>query len=219
MYDRVGLLFVLAAGITIVVMLGLTQSASAATTIISTSTTVGNYTVNAGDKLQVSPGVTMTVTDTFKNFGTVDNDGTIDLKDSKVRRGASTFNNFAGAVLNNFNQIKSSWPEGEGEFSTRTLTNAGMIKNYGNLGFGFYNNTGTIINTGGIFSSTASEFMQGGLRNKGTFENYGSLSANFLNQGFTLNNGSLGFGGGGGGNDFGATLINFGNISGHSFEP
>ncbi len=194
------------------------QSAFAATTIISTDTTVANVTVNAGDLYQINPGITLTVTDTFNNFGTVDNDGTIHLKDTKLRGGFSTFNNDAGATLNNFNRILLSASDFEGEFAYRSLTNVGSIKNFGNIWLGFLNNTGTIVNDGEIRSGAASEGAQPGFLNDGTLENNGDLIARFRNLGFATNNGTINFGATDGINYEEATLINFGHIGGRSHE-
>jgi len=74
--------------------------AEAVTTEIDSDTTITNLVINPGDILQINSGVTLIITGTLENFGTINNDGTI-FNFGTINNEAGIIENNAGAIIEN----------------------------------------------------------------------------------------------------------------------
>jgi len=166
-----------------------TLEAEAVTTVIDSDTSITNLVINPGDTLQINSGVTLTITGTVENFGTINNDGAI--------LNFGTINNQAGIIENNAGAIIENWGgtiNNQSGFiinSQGTIINGGIINNEGILenlsggvlenpagatinNDGIVDNDGTIENEGVIFTSTNSVINNSGNINGNQIQTSGS---------------------------------------------
>jgi len=140
-----------------------TLEAEAVTTEIDSETSITNLVINPGDTLQINSGVTLIITGTVENFGTINNDGTI--------LNFGTLNNEAGIIENNSG--------GTIENSGGTINNSGgfIINNAQGIikNGGIINNEGILENlAGGLLDNSAG----GTIKNDGIIDNDGTIKNN-----------------------------------------
>lgn len=153
--------------------------AEAATTEIDSDTTITNLVINPGDILQINSGITLIITGTLENFGTINNDGTI-FNFGTINNEAGIIENNAGAIIENSGGTINN----ESGFiiinSQSTIINGGIINNEGileNLSGGVLENpAGGTINNNGIID------------NDGTIENDGVI---FTSRNSVINNSGI----------------------------
>jgi len=140
-----------------------TLEAEAVTTEIDSETSITNLVINPGDTLQINSGLTLIITGTVENFGTINNDGTI--------LNFGTLNNEAGIIENNSG--------GTIENSGGTINNSGgfIINNAQGIikNDGIINNEGILENlAGGLLDNSAG----GTIKNDGIIDNDGTIKNN-----------------------------------------
>jgi len=137
-----------------------TLEAEAVTTEIDSDSSITNLVINPGDTLQINSGVTLTITGTVENFGTINNDGTI------INFG--TLNNQAGIIEINAGAIIEN--------------SGGTINN--ESGFIIINAQGRIINGGIINNEGIIQILSGGVLENpagGTINNNGIIDDAAIN--------------------------------------
>lgn len=159
----------------------LLPKAEATTTVISSDTTLGDTTVNAGDTLIINPGVTVTMSGTLTNDGNIVNSGAIDLSFNDLENNGIIINtagaNIRQGVINNF--------------ETGIITeDAGSSHGYGDSNF---NNYGTHIAHGKFDISAYDTFGIYTNHETGIFESHdAAIFSQFINHGYAkFNSGAL----------------------------
>jgi hypothetical protein len=160
--------------------------AYAATTTISSNTTLFDYINATGDTVVVNSGVTLTLQGNFTNLGTIENHGTITLAEGggRLNNWGGTINDYNGATF--FVGLGSSFDNrgtinndlgGFIQHSLGSFVNNGTMHNAGTI----RNTEGDLINgINGIINNEDSGLVQlrhlDNLINHGLFNNNGTLS-------------------------------------------
>jgi len=167
-----------------------TLEAEAVTTVIDSDSSITNLVINPGDTLQIDSGVTLTITGTVENFGTINNDGTI-LNFGTINNQAGIIEINAGAILENSGGTINNQSGFIIINSQGRIINGGIINNDGILenlsggmlenpaggtinNDGIVDNDGTIENEGVIFTSTNSIINNSGNINGNQIQTSGS---------------------------------------------
>ena len=146
-------------------------------------------TIERGEVLKINPQVSILVTSTIKNYGIIENQGTLTVVGTINNQMSSAIKNNLGGTLETIDQgtinvFIGSMVTNSGTFSNRAITNIYAGGTVINNEEGVLSNEGSLTNWGGVFV------------NLGTFENkFEAVLTNngdtIINKGSIINNGKI----------------------------
>jgi hypothetical protein len=192
--------------LSVVAIVPLLPKAEATTTVISSDTTLGDTTVNAGDTLIIDPGVTVTMSGTLTNNGNILNSGTVDLNFNVLDNYGIIIDAAGGTItsgtINNYESGIITEDSGSTHiYADSSFNNYGKHTSYGEVQVSYFDASGSAYKNfeTGVFESHGNAKFLG-------FFNYGGLAT--FHQGALLAHST-----GGGQLYTNGTINNYGTLS------